>query len=149
MPFICLVKCFNQKSNLLRLIFFLQTLSEFHFHGNKFLCSLKIPKVFFKNQYAVNFHWGIRFPIRETLLLSSFIEYLIRSIQQKLFYFSSNTYSYELAFSVAKFQACTEKGFIRIRNFRSTYFSICVAVSNNTVMTSLNEIAWTARTNSV
>jgi len=78
---------------------FLSTIAEFHFHGNNFLRYLKIPKAFFTNQYAVISHWGYRFLIREALLLSSFIEYL-RNINQRLFNFSSNTYSYELANSM-------------------------------------------------
>jgi len=103
LSFICLVKCFNQKSFLLRLIFYLQKLAEFHFHGVRFLRSLRIPKAFFTNQYSVISHWGFRYLIRETLLLSSFIEYL-RNIKQRLFNFPSNTYSYGLAASVSKFQ---------------------------------------------
>ena len=99
MSFISLSKRFNKKSNLLRLNLFLSTIVEFHFHGVKFLRSLKIPKVFFKNQYSVISHWGFRFLIREALLLSSFIEYL-RNIKQILFYFPSNTYSYGLANSM-------------------------------------------------
>ena len=101
MPFISLSKRFIQKSNLLRLIFFFQKLSEFHFHGMDFSRFLRIPKAFFTNQYAVISHWGFRFLIREALLPSSFIEYL-RNIKQRLFYFSSNTYSYELANSMNK-----------------------------------------------
>jgi hypothetical protein len=93
--FISLSKRFKQKSNLLRLIFFLSTQSEFHFHGVKFLRSLKIPKVFFKNQYSVISHWGFRFSIIKALLLSSFIE-TVRNIKQRPFYIPSNTYSYEL-----------------------------------------------------
>jgi hypothetical protein len=144
LSFISLSKRFNKKSNLLRLNLFLSTQSEFHFHGVKFLRSLKIPKVFFKNQYSVISHWGFRFLIIEALLLSSFIEYL-RNIKQRPFYIPSNTYSYELGFSVPKFQANTGEGLTRIRNFRSTYFSIDVAGSKNTVMTSSNGITWTAR----
>jgi hypothetical protein len=89
---------FKQKSNLLRLNLFLSTQSEFHFHGIRFLCSLRIPKAFFKNQYSVISHWGFRFLIIQTLLLSSFIE-TVRNIEQRLFYFSSNTYPHALAFS--------------------------------------------------
>ena len=98
MSFISLSKRFKQKSNLLRIIFFLSTQSEFHFHGIKFLRFLNIPKAFFTNQYSFISHWGFRFPIRETLLLSSFIE-TVRNIKQRLFYFSSNTYPHALAFS--------------------------------------------------
>jgi len=98
-PFISLSKRFNKKSNLLRLNLFLSTIAEFHFHGVKFLRSLKIPKVFFKNQYSVFSNWGFRYLIRETLLLSSFIEYL-RTIKQRLFYIPSNIYSYGLANSM-------------------------------------------------
>jgi hypothetical protein len=104
----------------------------------------RIRKSFFTNQYSVISHWGFRFLIREALLLSSFIEYL-RNIKQRPFYIPSNTYSYELGFSVPKFQANTGEGLTRIRNFRSTYFSIDVAGSKNTVMTSSNGITWTAR----
>jgi len=144
LSFISLSKRFKQKSNLLRLNLFLSTIAEFYFHGNNFLRYLKIPKAFFTNQYAVISHWGFRFLIREALLLSSFIEYL-RNIKQRPFYIPSNTYSYELGFSVPKFQANTGEGLTRIRNFRSTYFSIDVAGSKNTVMTSSNGITWTAR----
>ena len=137
-------KCFGVKSNFFHLIFFLQKLSEFHFHGIRFLRSLRIPKAFYKNQYSVISHWGFRFLIRETLLLSSCIE-TVRNIKQRLFYIPSNTYSYGLVFSVLKFQARTEEVLTRIRNFCSTYFSIDVAGSKNTVMTSSNGITWTAR----
>ena len=99
MSFISLAKRFNKKSNLLRLNLFLSTIAEFHFHGIKFLRSLRIPKAFFKNQYSVISHWGFRFPIRKTLLLSSFIE-PFKYIQQRLFNFSSNTYSFELVNSM-------------------------------------------------
>jgi hypothetical protein len=143
-PIISLSKRFIQKSNLLRLNLLLSTIAEFHFHGIGFLRSLKIPKVFFKNQYSVIGHWGYRFLIREALLPSSFIEYL-RTIKQRLFYIPSNTYSYGLAFSVLKFQAHSGEELTRIRNFRSTYFLIDVTGSKNTVMTSSNGITWTAR----
>jgi hypothetical protein len=93
---------YKYKSNLLRIIFFLRTISKLHFHGTNFLCFLKIPKAFFKNQYSVISHWGFRFLIREALLFSSFIEYL-RNIKQRLFYIPSNTYSYELANSMNEF----------------------------------------------
>jgi len=124
---------------------FLSTIAEFHFHGLKFSRFLKIPKAFFTNQYAVISHWGFRFLIREALLLSSFIEYL-RNIKQRLFNFSSNTYSYELGFSVPKFQANTGEGLTRIKNFRDTYFCpMDVAGSKNTVITNSNGINWTSR----
>jgi len=100
-PFISLSKRFNKKSNLLRLNLFLSTIAEFHFHGIKISRFLIIPKALFTNQYAVISHWGFRFLFIETLLLSSFIEYL-RNIKQRLFNFSSNTYSYELANSMNK-----------------------------------------------
>ena len=145
MPFISLSKRFNKKSNLLRLNLFLSTISEFHFHGLKFLRFLKIPKSFFTNQYSVISHWGFRFSIIKTLLLSSFIEYL-RNINQRLFNFSSNTYSYELGFSVPKFQANTGEGLTRIRNFSDTYFCpMDLAGSKNTVITNSNGISWTSQ----
>jgi hypothetical protein len=143
--FISQSKRFKQKSNLLRLNLFLSTIAEFHFHGIKSLRFLRIPKVFFKNQYSVISHWGFRFLIIETLLLSSFIEYL-RTIQQRLFYFPSNTYLYGLANSVPKFQANKTEGLTRIKNFRDTYFCpMDVAGSKNTVMTSSNGISWTSQ----
>ncbi len=121
MSFISLSKRFNKISNLLRLNLFPSTIVEFHFHGIKCPRFLKIPKAFFTNQYSVISHWGFRFPIRQALLLSSFIEYL-RNIKQILFYFPSNTYSYGLEFSVPKFQARTGEELTRIRNFSDTYF---------------------------
>ncbi len=99
MSFISLSKRFNKKSNLLRIIFFLSTQSEFHFHGIKSSRFLKIPKAFFVNQSSVISHGGIRFIIRQALLLSSFIEYL-RNINQRPFYIPSNTYSYGLVNSM-------------------------------------------------
>ncbi len=145
MTFISLSKRFNKKSNLLRLNLFLSTQSEFHFHGSNFLRYLKIPKAFFTNQYSVISHWGFRFPIRKTLLLSSFIE-TVRNIKQRPFYIPSNTYSYGLAFSVPKFQANTGEGLTRIKNFRDTYFCpMDVAGSKNTVITNSNGINWTSR----
>ena len=121
MSFISLAKRFIQKSNLLRLIIFLNTQSEFHFHGIKFLRSLGVQNAFLINQYSVISHWGFRLPIRETLFLSSLIE-PFKNIKQRPFYISYNTYSYELAFSVPKFQAQTGEGLTRIRNFRDTNF---------------------------
>jgi hypothetical protein len=127
------------------LIFFLSTQSEFHFHGIKISRLLRIPIAFFTNQYAVISHWGFRFLIREALLLSSFIEYL-RNIKQRPFYIPSNTYSYELAFSVPKFQANIGEGLTRIRNFRDTNFCpMDVAGSKNTVITNSNGISWTSQ----
>ena len=96
MSLISLAKRFIQKSNLLRLIIFLNTQSEFHFHGIKFLRSLGVQNAFLINQYSVISHWGFRLPIREILFLSSFIE-PFKNIKQRPFYIPYNTYSYELA----------------------------------------------------
>jgi hypothetical protein len=93
---ISLAKRFIQKSNLLRLNFFLNTQSEFHFHGIKFLRSLGNQNAFLINQYSVISHWGFRLPISETLFLSSLTE-PFKNIKQRPFYISYNTYSYELA----------------------------------------------------
>ena len=130
MPFISLAKRFIQKSNLLRLNLFLSTQSKFHFHGIKFLRSLGNQNAFLINQYSVISHWGFRLPIRETLFLSSLIE-PFKNIKQRPFYISYNTYSYELAFSVPKFQAQTGKGLTRIRNFRDIYCCLMyVSITN-------------------
>ena len=130
MPFISLAKRFIQKSNLLRLNLFLSTQFEFHFHGIKFLRSLGNQNAFLINQYSVISHWGFRLPIRETLFLSSLIE-PFKNIKQRPFYISYNTYSYELAFSVPKFQAQTGKGLTRIRNFRDIYCCLMyVSITN-------------------
>jgi hypothetical protein len=69
-----------------------------------------------------------------------------KNIKQKLFNFSSNTYSHALVFSVPKFQANTGEGLTRIRNFRGTYFCpMDVAGSKNTVITNSNGISWTSQ----
>ena len=144
MSFISLAKRFNTKSNLLRIIFCLITASEFHFHGIKSLRLLKITKFFCTYFLSFSRNFWVELSTKGTSFLRSVIGAFENSTHS-LFNFSSNTYSYELAFSVPKFQAQTGKGLTRIRNFRSTYFSIDVAGSKNTVMTSSNGITWTAR----
>ena len=144
MSFISLSKRFKTKSNLLRIIFFLITASEFHFHGIKSLRFLKIPKVFCTYFLSIIRNFWVEFSIKGTSFLRSVIE-IIKNINYSLFNFSSNTYSNALVFSVPKFQVQTGEGLTRIRNFRSTYFSIDVAGSKNIVMTSSNGITWTSR----
>ena len=137
-------KRFIQKSNLLRLNLFLSTQSEFHFHGIKSLRFLRIPKVFCTYFLSIIRNFWDELSIKGTSFLRSVIG-AINNINRSLFNFSSNTYSHALASSVQKFQANTGEGLTRIRNFRSTYFSIDVAGSKNIVMTSSNGIAWTTR----
>ena len=99
MSFISLSKRFKQKSNLLRIIFFLITALEFHFHGIKFLRSLKFPKFFCKNFLSFSRNFWVEFSFKGTSFFCSVIG-AIKNINQSLFNFSSNTYSYELANSV-------------------------------------------------
>jgi len=47
---------FKQKSNLLRLNFFLSTIAEFHFHGINFLRFKKITNAFFKKSISLQKH---------------------------------------------------------------------------------------------
>ena len=121
MLFISLAKRFIQKSNLLRFIFFLSTQSEFHYHGIKFLRVLKISKFFCTYFLSFSRNFWDELSIKGTSFFRSFIG-AINNINRSLFNFSSNTYSYELAFSVPKFQAQTGEGLTRIRNFRDTNF---------------------------
>ena len=121
MSFISLSKRFKQKSKLLRIIFFLITASEFHFHGIEFLRSLKIPKFFCTYFLSIIRNFWVELSIKGTSFLRSVIG-AFKNINQSLFNFSSNTYSYELAFSVPKFQAQTGEGLTRVRNFRDTNF---------------------------
>jgi hypothetical protein len=97
--FISLSKRFKQKSNLLRLIFFLSTQSEFHFHGIKISRLLKIPKVFctYVLSFSRNFWDGLS--VKGTSFLRSVIG-AIKNIKHSLFVFPSNTYSYGLANSM-------------------------------------------------
>ena len=103
MPFFSFSKRFKEKSKSLRLIFLSQILLEFHFHGVKFLRSLKIPKAFFTNQYAVIDHLGFWSSIRAVLWIRLYFEFFI-NIKQTLFSFPLNIYSFGLAASVSKFQ---------------------------------------------
>ena len=96
MSFISLSKRFKTKSNLLRIIFFLITASEFHFHGIKSLRFLKIPKVFCTYFLSIIRNFWVEFSIKGTSFLRSVIG-AINNINRSLFKFSSNTYSYELA----------------------------------------------------
>lgn len=121
MSFISLSKRFLQKSNLLRLIFFLSTESEFHFHGIKSLRFLRIPLSFFTHLFSVIIHWALKLPINRTSFLCSVIR-ANKNINHSLFNIYFNTYSYELANSVSKFQADTGEGLTQIRNFRDIYF---------------------------
>ena len=121
MLFISLAKRFIQKSNLLRLNLFLSTQSEFHYHGVKFLRSLKIPKVFCTYFLSFSRNFWFELSIKGTSFLRSVIE-VIKNSAHSLFVFSSNIYSNALAFSVPKFQVQTGEGLTRIRNFRDTNF---------------------------
>ena len=96
MSFISLSKRFKQKSKLLRIIFFLITASEFHFHGIEFLRSLKIPKFFCTYFLSFSRNFWFELSIKGTSFLRSVIG-AINNINRSLFKFSSNTYSYELA----------------------------------------------------
>jgi hypothetical protein len=111
----------KQKSNLLRIIFFLITASEFHFHGIKSLRFLRIRKFFCTYFLSFSRNFWDELSIKGTSFFRSVIE-VIKNINYSLFNFSSNTYSNALAFSVPKFQAQTGEGLTRIRNFRDTNF---------------------------
>ena len=102
MSFISLSDCFKKKSNLLRLIFFLQMSSEFHFLGLKFSRFLRIPKAFFTNQCSVISHLGIVFSIIDNLFLSTVFG-IFNFIKKVPFHFSLNTYSLGLANKAKEF----------------------------------------------
>ena len=102
MSFISLSDCFKKKSNLLRLIFFLQISSEFHFLGLKFSRFLRIPKAFFTNHCSVISHLGIVFSIIDTLFLSTVFG-IFNCIKKVPFHFPSNTYSLGLANKAKEF----------------------------------------------
>ena len=99
MSFISLSKRFKQKSKLLRIIFFLITASEFHFHGIEFLRSLKIPKFFCTYFLSIIRNFWVELSIKGTSFFCSVIVGAIKNINQSLFNFSSNTYSHALVFS--------------------------------------------------
>jgi hypothetical protein len=101
--FISLSKRFKKKSNLLRLIFFLQISPEFHFLGLKFSRFLRIPKAFFKNYFSYSIiYLGIVFSIIDSLFLSSVIG-IFNYIKKVPFHFPSNTYSLGLANKAKEF----------------------------------------------
>ena len=103
MFFISLSKRFKKKSNLLRLIFFLQISPEFHFLGLKFSRFLRIPKAFFKNHFSYRIiYLGIVFSIIDSLFLSSVIG-IFNYIKKVPFHFPSNTYSLGLANKAKEF----------------------------------------------
>lgn len=96
MSFISLTKRFTQKSNLLRLIFLLSIISEFHFHGIKSLRFLRFLNFFFKNQYSFFGNWRSLFSIKNTL----FLHLVLGSgnyIKKSLFSFSSYIFFLGLA----------------------------------------------------
>ena len=101
MSFISLSKRFKQKSKLLRIIFFLITASEFHFHGIEFLRSLKIPKFFCTYFLSFSRNFWVELSIKGTSFFCSVIG-AIKNINQSLFNFSSNTYSCGLANSMTE-----------------------------------------------
>ena len=99
MSFISLSKCFNKKSNLLRIIFFLFTASEFHFHGIKSLHLLKITKFFCTYFLSFSRNFWDELSVKGTSFLRSVIE-VIKNINYSLSNFASNTYSNALANSM-------------------------------------------------
>jgi hypothetical protein len=99
--FISLSKRLKQKSKLLRIIFFLITASEFHFHGIEFLRSLKIPKVFCTYFLSFSRNFWDELSVKGTSFLRSVIE-VIKNINYSISVFTSNIYSYELVNSMNK-----------------------------------------------
>ena len=99
MSFISLSKRFKTKSNLLRIIFFLITASEFHFHGIKSLRFLRIPKVFCTYFLSIIRNFWDELSVKGTSFLRSVIE-VIKNINYSLSNFASNTYSNALANSM-------------------------------------------------
>ncbi len=99
LSFISLSKRFKQKSKLLRIIFFLITASEFHFHGIESLRFLRMPKVFCTYFLSFSRNFWDELSVKGTSFLQSVIE-AIKNINYSLFNFSSKTYSLALANSM-------------------------------------------------
>ncbi len=98
MLLISLAKRFIEKSNLLRLNFFLNTQSEFHFYGIKILLVLKIPKFFCTYFLSFSRNFWDELSIKGTSFFRSVIG-AFKNSTHSLFNFSSNTYSHALVFS--------------------------------------------------
>ena len=98
MLIISLAKRFAQKSSIFRFVFTLKAISKFHFHGVKFLRFLKFYKVFCTYFLSFSRNFWVELSIKGTSFFRSVI-WAFKNINQRLFYFSSNTYPHGLPFS--------------------------------------------------
>ena len=99
MSVISLAKHFAHKSSIFRFVFTLKAISKFHFHGVKFLRFLKFHKVFCTYFLSFSRNFWVELSVKGTSFLRSVIG-AFKNINQRLFNFSSNTYSNALANSM-------------------------------------------------